>query len=227
MCIIFCCPSKSNRANNSNYQIIQLSILSVLMSKNPIEQFSQWLEEAKKNPAITEPTAMSLATATKDGAPSLRIVLLKGLDERGFVFYTNLESRKSHEMKHNPKAAACFYWMALEKQVRIEGKIETVSDGEADKYFASRARDSQIGAWASRQSHVLINRKVLLKEISEKKEEFEGAPVPRPHFWSGWRIIPERIEFWQQGDFRLHEREVFTRDKISGSNDWEIQFLYP
>lgn len=197
------------------------------MSKNPITQFSEWLEEAKKNPSITEPTAMSLATATKDAVPAVRMVLLKGLDERGFVFYTNLDSRKSSELKENPKAAACFYWMALERQVRIEGKIEAVSDKEADAYFASRARDSQIGAWSSKQSQILPERNVLLQEISNKMAEFEGVPVPRPPFWSGWRIIPQRIEFWQQGDFRLHEREVFTRNKNAASNDWEITFLYP
>lgn len=197
------------------------------MSKNPITQFSEWLEEAKKNPSITEPTAMSLATATKDAVPAVRMVLLKGLDERGFVFYTNLDSRKSSELKENPKAAACFYWMALERQVRIEGKIEAVSDKEADAYFASRARDSQIGAWSSKQSQILPERNVLLQEISNKMAEFEGVPVPRPPFWSGWRIIPQRIEFWQQGDFRLHEREVFTRNKNAASNDWEIAFLYP
>lgn len=197
------------------------------MSKNPITKFSEWLEEAKKNPSITEPTAMSLATATKDGAPSLRMVLLKGLDERGFVFYTNLDSRKSIEIKQNPQAAACFYWMSLERQVRIEGKIEAVADKEADAYFATRPRDSQIGAWASRQSQILPERNVLLQEISNRLAEFEGGAVPRPPFWSGWRIIPEMIEFWQQGDFRLHEREVFTRSKNAGSNDWEIAFLYP
>jgi pyridoxamine 5'-phosphate oxidase len=197
------------------------------MNKNPIEQFSEWLEEAKKEASITEPTAMSLATATKDGSPSLRIVLLKGLDERGFVFYTNLKSRKSAELNQNPQAAACFYWMPLEKQVRIEGKIEAVNDKEADVYFATRPRNSQIGAWASKQSQILPDRNVLLQEISAKNAEFESRPVPRPPFWSGWRIIPERIEFWQQGHFRLHEREIFTRSKNLSGNNWEIAFLYP
>lgn len=197
------------------------------MNKNPIEQFSEWLEEAKKNPAIIEPTAMSLATATKDAVPSVRMVLLKVLDERGFSFYTNLGSRKSRELKENPQAAACFYWMPLERQVRIEGKIEAVSDNEADAYFATRPRDSQIGAWASNQSQILPERNVLLQEISNRLAEFEGGPVPRPRFWSGWRIVPEKIEFWQQGDFRLHEREVFTRNKNLSGNNWEIAFLYP
>lgn len=197
------------------------------MTKNPINQFSKWLEEAKKNPTIIEPTAMSLATSTKDGMPSVRMVLLKGLDERGFVFYTNLNSRKSVELKQNPKAAGCFYWMPLEQQVRIEGKIEHVSDTEADAYFATRARDSQIGAWVSQQSQVLPERVELLQAISDKIAQFDGVSVPRPPFWSGWRLIPNRIEFWQQGDFRLHEREVFTRGANDTSNNWEISFLYP
>ncbi len=197
------------------------------MTKNPINQFSKWLEEAKKNPTIIEPTAMSLATSTKDGMPSVRMVLLKGLDERGFVFYTNLNSRKSVELKQNPKAAGCFYWMPLEQQVRVEGKIEHVSDTEADAYFATRARDSQIGAWVSQQSQILPERVELLQAISDKIAQFDGVSVPRPPFWSGWRLIPNRIEFWQQGDFRLHEREVFTRGANDTSNNWEISFLYP
>lgn len=197
------------------------------MNKNPIAQFSEWLEEAKRNTSIIEPTAMSLATATKDAVPSVRMVLLKGLDERGFVFYTNLNSRKSIEIKQNPQAAGCFYWMPLERQVRIEGRIEAVSDKEADIYFATRARDSQIGAWVSRQSETLPERNVMLQEISERMADFENVPVPRPPFWSGWRLIPDKIEFWQQGDFRLHEREVFIRNKDVKSNDWETVFLYP
>ena len=197
------------------------------MNKNPIEQFSEWLDAAKKNPAITEPTAMSLATAAKDGTPSLRIVLLKAVDERGFVFYTNLGSRKSTDLKQNPKAAICFYWMALERQVRIEGRIEQVSDKEADEYFATRPRNSQIGAWASQQSQPLAQRSEFLQAISDKTAQFDGGSVPRPEFWSGWRLIPDKIEFWQQGDFRLHEREVFTREKNNESNNWKTSFLYP
>lgn len=195
------------------------------MTNNPMEKFSQWLEKAKNNPAITEPTAMSLATATKDGEPSVRMVLLKNLDERGFVFYTNLESRKSAELKQNPKAALCFYWMPLERQVRVEGKIEPVSDVEADAYFVTRQRDSQIGAWSSKQSQVLPQRIDLLQNISETIARFENSPIPRPPFWSGWRLTPNRIEFWQQGDFRLHERELFTRN--DKNNNWEVSALYP
>lgn len=166
---------------------------------------------------------MALATATRGGIPSVRIVLLKGLDERGFVFYTNLESRKSAELKENPNAALCFYWMELNRQVRIEGKIEQVSAAQADAYFATRARDSQIGAWSSKQSQLLPERADLLQAISDNMAKFDGKKVPRPPFWSGWRVVPEKIEFWQQGDFRLHERELFTRSK----NGWETYSLYP
>ncbi len=193
------------------------------MEKDPIKQFSQWLEEAKKNKSITEPTAVSLATATKEGIPSARMVLLKGLDHRGFVFYTNLTSRKSDELKQNPNAALCFYWMQLERQVRVEGKIERVSDGEADAYFAARPRDSQIGAWASKQSQILEDRNDLLQDVSSIMARFDGVKVPRPPFWSGWRVVPVRIEFWQQGNFRLHEREVFVRN----GDNWAISSLYP
>lgn len=193
------------------------------MQNNPITKFSHWLEEAKKHPTITEPTAMSLATATENGLPSVRIVLLKGLDERGFVFYTNLESRKSAELIANPYAALCFYWMPLERQVRIEGTIERVSDEEANAYFATRPRDSQIGAWSSKQSRELPERVELLQAISDNSATFEGKNVPRPPFWSGFRLTPQTIEFWQQGDFRIHEREVFSRT----SDGWKISALYP
>ncbi|MEQ1789025.1 MAG: pyridoxamine 5'-phosphate oxidase [Rickettsiales bacterium] len=192
-------------------------------TQNPIDKFSEWLEKAKNTTAIVEPTAMSLATADANGSPSVRIVLLKNFNENGFVFYTNLESRKSAELKQNPKAALCFYWMSLERQIRIEGKIEKVSDEEADAYFATRGRDSQIGAWSSKQSQVLPQKVDLLQNISDNIARFENNPVLRPPFWSGWRLVPNRIEFWQQGDFRLHERELFT---ISGKN-WETASLYP
>lgn len=192
-------------------------------NENPIEKFSIWLNEAKRNTEITEPTAAALATATKDSIPSVRMVLLKEFDENGFVFYTNLESRKSVELKQNPNAAMCFYWMPLERQIRIEGRAEQVNAAQADAYFASRPRDSQIGAWASKQSQILNERIELLQDISNRIAQFEGSSVPRPPFWSGWRIVPNKIEFWQQGDFRIHEREVFKRS----GNHWEKYALYP
>ena len=189
----------------------------------PIKKFSEWLALAKSTPAITEPTAMTLATTTPAGKPSARIVLLKAHDERGFVFYTNLESRKSVEIKSNPYVALCFYWMALDKQIRIEGTIEAVSDVEADAYFASRYRESRIGAWSSKQSHPLSSRDELIQAITENTKKFEGLDVPRPPFWSGWRVVPEVIEFWQQIDFRLHDRDVFTRSE----SGWITHKLYP
>src|SRR5688500_2424152 len=164
---------------------------------SPIEKFSQWLEEARKHKTINEPTAMSLATANAQGQPSVRIVLLKSFDERGFVFYTNLESRKSDDIRSNPKAAINFYWMPLEKQVRAEGRIEPVSDAEADAYFATRPRERQIGAWSSKQSRPLGNRNMLVQAIKENTKKVEGGPVPRPPFWSGWRLVPDTVEFWQ------------------------------
>ena len=193
------------------------------MTKDPIKQFAQWLGEAKKNPSIAEPTAACLATATKDAFPSARMVLLKEFDERGFVFYTNLKSRKGDEIIQNPNVAMCFYWMPLERQVRIEGRVEQVSDEQADAYFATRPRDSRIGAWVSRQSQPLKGRNDLLQAISETMARFDGGDVPRPPFWSGFRVVTNKIEFWQQGDFRLHERELFMRN----GDSWAISALYP
>lgn len=194
-----------------------------MIMMEPIKRFSEWLALAKSTPAITEPTAMTLATTTPAGRPSARVVLLKAHDERGFVFYTNLESRKSEEIKSNPYVALCFYWMALDKQIRIEGKIEPVSAAEADAYFASRYRESRIGAWSSQQSRPLASREELLQAIEENTKKFAGGDVPRPPFWSGWRVVPDVIEFWQQIDFRLHDRNVFTRS----GDTWTTQKLYP
>ena len=191
--------------------------------ERPIERFHEWLELAKTVPSIKEPTAMTLATATPDGRPSARIVLLKAYDERGFVFYTNLESRKSEEIKSNAYAALCFYWMPLDRQVRIEGAISPVSDAEADAYFASRPRESQIGAWSSIQSRPMAKRAELEQRIAENTVKFEGKPVPRPPFWSGWRLAPEVIEFWQQIEFRLHDRDIYRM----GPKGWKLEKLFP
>ena len=192
---------------------------------DPFARFSEWLEAAKAHPAITEPTAMCLATADRNAMPSARIVLLKAHDERGFVFYTNLESRKSTEIKANPHAALCFWWMALERQIRIEGNLLPVSDDEADAYYASRHRESRIGAWSSKQSQPLANREELLATVEANEARFKGKEeIPRPPFWSGWRVVPNQIEFWQQGEFRLHDREVFTRN---ARGEWECGKLYP
>ena len=190
---------------------------------DPLSRFTEWLDTAKADARIAEPTAMCLATATPSGKPSARMVLLKAHDARGFVFYTNEQSRKGGELIANPYAALCFHWMPLERQIRIEGEIERVSEAEADSYFASRARDSQIGAWASDQSRPLEAREKFLRRMEEVAARFEGKPIPRPPYWGGFRVLPERIEFWQQVEFRLHLREVYTR----AGEGWNIAQLYP
>jgi pyridoxamine 5'-phosphate oxidase len=192
--------------------------------KNPIKLFSQWFQEAEKNPHISDHTVMTLATANRKAAPSVRVVLLKAFDERGFVFYTNMESRKSQELKENPHASLCFYWQPLGRQVRIEGKVEQVSDKEANEYFNSRPFISRIGAWASKQSSPLVSRETLMKKVEELQKAYsETNPPPRPPHWSGWRLTPSAIEFWQEGEFRLHDRDLYTRDGAG----WKVQKLYP
>lgn len=191
--------------------------------EKPFQLFSEWLDEAKADPEITEPTAMTLATATADGIPSARIVLLKGFSVDGFVFYTNFDSRKSGELKQNPNASLCFYWMKFGKQVRIEGMVAPVSAADADAYFASRPRDRQIGAWASLQSQPLRGRHELEARVAELELQYTNKEVPRPPHWCGWRLVPQRIEFWHQNWARLHERDLFTRD----GDSWKHSLLYP
>lgn len=193
------------------------------MTADPIVRFSAWLDEARSRKDILEPTAMCLATCDAAGQPSARMVLLKAADARGFVFYTNLESHKGRDLRANANAALCFHWMPMLRQVRVEGICEAVSDAEADAYFASRPRDSQIGAWASRQSQPLSGKAELMKNVAACAAKFLGKDVPRPPFWSGWRLVPQAIEFWQEGAFRLHDRERFTRD----GQGWEVTKLYP
>jgi pyridoxamine 5'-phosphate oxidase len=191
---------------------------------DPIALFSTWLAEARANPQVLEPTGMALATATRGGMPSVRMVLLKGHDARGFVFYTNLGSRKSEELKQNPQAALCFHWKALGRQVRVEGAVEQVSDAEADAYYASRPFESRLGAIASLQSRPLESREALISRIDALRENYsESNPPPRPSFWSGWRVVPQVIEFWRDGEFRIHDREVYTRH----GEGWDVERLYP
>lgn len=188
----------------------------------PLDRFHDWLAQAEaKEPS--NPTACALATARADGQPSVRMVLMRGYDQRGFVFYTNLESQKGHELSENPKAAMCFHWKSLDKQVRIEGPVEPVSAEEADAYFASRHRLSQIGAWASDQSRPLESRFALEKRVAEATARFGAGKVPRPPHWSGFRIVPDRIEFWSEGRFRLHERILYLRE----GGGWRTERLYP
>jgi pyridoxamine 5'-phosphate oxidase len=191
-------------------------------TEDPIPLFEGWMAEAAKTEP-NDPNAVCLATATPDGRPSARMVLLKGVDGRGFVFYTNLESRKGGELAANPHAAMCFHWKTLQRSVRVEGAIEPVSAEEADAYYASRARGSRIGAWASRQSRPLEGRFALEKAVAEYTLKFGVGEIPRPDFWSGFRLLPTRIEFWRDMPFRLHERRVFHR---AGSG-WELEMLYP
>ncbi len=191
----------------------------------PFKKFHQWFNEAQAHASIVEPTAMCLATVDEDNCPSSRMVLLKSFDENGFCFFTNLTSRKGRELAHNANVALCFYWGVLGRQVRIEGEIEKVSVKEADDYFASRRRGSQIGAWASKQSCEMENWEEFQERISTITKDFSGQDIPRPPFWSGFRVVPKRIEFWQEGEFRIHQRELFERKK--GQHSWESKKLYP
>ncbi|HTY67096.1 MAG TPA: pyridoxamine 5'-phosphate oxidase [Alphaproteobacteria bacterium] len=189
---------------------------------DPLVLFREWLAEATQREP-NDPTAMALATVGADGQPSARMVLLKGVDEQGFVFYTNLESQKAADLAANPRASLLFHWKSLRRQVRIEGTVTGVSDADADAYFASRPRGAQIGAWASRQSRALESRFALERRVAEYTAKFGLGSVPRPAFWSGYRVKPERIEFWQDRPFRLHDRLVYTRDR----GGWRTDKLYP
>lgn len=194
-----------------------------LAADGPYALFAAWFDEARATEPA-DPNAMSLATATADGKPSVRIVLMKGYDERGFAFYTNFESRKGLEMLENPHAAIDFHWKGLKRQVRAEGTISVVTDAEADAYFASRPRDSQIGAWASSQSRPLDSRATFERQVAETTARFDGGGVPRPANWSGFRLTPSIIEFWQDRPFRLHDRVVFA---VDADGAWKVHRLYP
>jgi pyridoxamine 5'-phosphate oxidase len=190
----------------------------------PIDRFLELLSQATAVPRerLPEPTAFALATSMDD-KPSVRMLLLKHADERGFVFYTNYESRKGRELLANPNAAMCFHWQPLEIQVRVEGSIAPVEGGEADAYFASRERGSQIGAWASRQSRAIADERDLERRVAEFEQRFEGDVVPRPPYWSGFRLTPARIEFWKGMPNRLHRRELYTRNDRA----WNVEILFP
>ena len=191
------------------------------LNKNPIDLFASWLDEAK----ITEPNdpdAMSFATVSSNGYPSVRMVLLRKFDKKGFIFFTNDNSRKSNEINVNSKGALCFHWKSLRRQVRAVGNVEKATDQESDDYYFSRPLGSRIGAWASKQSKLLDSRETLLKRVKEYENQFEDKP-PRPEFWGGFRLIPKEIEFWSEGKFRLHDRFRFVQVK----NEWKSNRLYP
>jgi pyridoxamine 5'-phosphate oxidase len=189
---------------------------------DPCQLFDEWLAEARVA-EVNDPEAMALATADEVGNPSVRMVLLKGHGPDGFVFYTNEQSAKGEQLSANPRAGLLFHWKALRRQVRVEGPVERVPDAQADVYFATRARDSQLGAWASDQSRALDSRATFERRFEEAKQRFEGQDVPRPPHWRGYRVVPERMEFWTDRPYRLHERRLFTRQ----DGGWDEGLLYP
>ena len=195
---------------------------SALPAGDPLPLFDAWYSEARQT-ELNDSNAMALATATPEGVPSVRMVLLKGYGPDGFVFYTNSRSRKGDELLANPHAALLFHWKSLRRQIRIEGPIHSVTDQEADAYFASRSRDSQLGAWTSDQSRPLDSRATFERRYEELADRFAGQPVPRPPRWSGFRVTPELFEFWSDRPHRLHERRLFTLD----ANGWGEGLLYP
>lgn len=200
----------------------KITTMSLADATDPFVQFQTWFAEAEAT-EVNDANAMSVATVGENGRPSLRILLLKGFDPRGFAFFTNMQSRKGDQLAANAVAALTFHWKSLRRQVRIEGLVEPVTPQEADEYFASRPRGSQIGAWASQQSRPLDKRETLEAAIRDVEARYEGQPVPRPPHWSGYRVVPDYIEFWQDREFRLHDRIVFTRT----DGEWAKQRFYP
>lgn len=194
-----------------------------MTAPDPFALFDLWYAEARET-EINDSNAMALATADAEGRPSVRMVLLKGYGPDGFVFYTNFEGRKAGELHANPHAALLFHWKSLRRQIRIEGAVSQAGDAEADAYFATRSRDSQLGAWASDQSRQLESRDVFMARFEAASARFEGGDVPRPPHWGGFRVVPDRIEFWQDREHRLHERTLFTPD---GAGGWRTGLLYP
>lgn len=200
--------------------------MTIVKTKEPLELFNLWFNEAKENKSILDPNAACLATADDKGRPSARIILVKGWSEKGFCFYTNFNSRKGGQLLQNRFAALCLYWECLHRQIRIEGAIQIVSEEESDEYFMSRRRESRIGAYASLQSEVMENGNDLNIKIKYFNKAFEGKEVARPKNWGGFRLIPDRIEFWEEGEFRLHKRLVFIKNNQL-DDDWDSKILYP
>ena len=197
--------------------------MAIPASDDPISLFQRWLDEATQCKDISEPTAMTLATVDRHGLPSARVVLLKHVDDRGFTFYTNLGSAKVVQLTENPRVALCFYWMPMDRQVRVQGVVEPVTDAEADAYFDLRPRESRIGAWASKQSQPLHGRFELEKRVAKYAAKYAIGHIPRPAFWSGFRVVPHAIEFWLKQPFRLHDRRRYSRT----DRGWDQVSLYP
>jgi len=193
-----------------------------VQTANPIQEFLEIFERAKER-EVADATRVALATVDSSAHPTVRVVLLKQVDDKGFVFYTNFESRKARHLDENPNAALCFYWPSIDEQIRVEGVVERVTDEEADAYFASRDRGSKVGAWASRQSRPLDSRRTLIGRYLKYQAKFAARQVPRPDFWGGYRLRPERIEFWHNQDHRLHDRFLYVRE----DDGWRVERLYP
>ena len=194
------------------------------MQTQILQKFDDWYELAKNGCSVTDYTQFTLSTADEAGKPTGRILLLKEHDERGFVFYTNYNGKKSQDLDVNPYASMCFYWPEITKQIRIDGSVEKISPEQSDAYFATRGRGKHIGAWASKQSQEMSSADELQNRIKEFEEKYDGQDVPRPPHWGGWRLIPEKIEFWQEGEFRLHEREIFEKPE---NGEWVFKRLFP
>ncbi len=208
-------------SSRASYGEAELDVARV--AQDPIAQLQAWVDEAYAHEAIGEANAMCVATVNPDGQPSSRMVLMRGLDARGLVFYTSYDSRKGQDLSHNPRIAATFYWGSLHRQVRIEGIATKLSDDESDRYFASRPRGHQLGAWASEQSETVVKRDELLERLEHFEQRFEGEEVPRPHSWGGYVIAPQRFEFWQGRDNRMHDRIEYSR----ASRGWALRRLQP
>ena len=202
-----------------------LGLNNCFLDKNdPIDLFEVWMNEAIKT-ELNDPNAVALGTSDQNNSPSIRMVLLKDFNKDGFIFYTNLDSQKGNELRNNPKAAMCFHWKSLSRQVRINGTVKKVSDKVADEYYNTRGYESRIGAWASKQSSILNNRDELLNSIKEYKKKYDNKnEVPRPDYWSGWNLIPSSIEFWLDGDSRIHERLKYNKDE---AGNWTKSLLSP